>query len=135
VCDLVFVVGDIRPLHEARESFARLDAGLAAFHFDVGIKNHEKYVKSSYARTYVADKDRSYLPCPAVPIEEALEAVWREEWPLRHPGKQLPKPLDSLCRLPTPLMPIIAMDDLEEMVWWGTSRHRHGPLPSPPIDA
>jgi hypothetical protein len=81
VCDLVFVVGEVLPFHEALSRFRTRDRGIALDHFLPGIEYHFDYVRQTYARTFVADMSRSFIPQPAVELEIEIDLVRNQERP------------------------------------------------------
>jgi hypothetical protein len=110
VCDLVFVVGEILQLEEAFYRFVPGDTDLGWYHFLQGIRARHKTTK-----TYVADMQRSYIPQPAVCIEDAVDELRRRE-------RLNPKPLQEAWRRPAAPLRIEAIDKLEKIVGTGAKR-------------
>lgn len=108
VCDLVFVVGEEVPLSYAHREYGSRDTYLDNQHFTSGLKAHPK-MRDPRARTYVADMQRSYIPHPAVPIGDAIDAIRGREQPLRPPFAQS-------WRSRKPNLRIEAIDELEQYV-------------------
>lgn len=75
VCDLVFVVDEAVPFYEAVRRYMHLDADLADRHFRQGMKYHAAQLAKPTATTYVADMTRSYIPHPAVSLEDQVDSV------------------------------------------------------------
>jgi hypothetical protein len=124
VCDLVFVVGEILSLQEARDRYEHLDQELARDHFQKGVDNHQQYAASDDAKTYVTDMSRSYIPHPAVPVEEEVDAIRKRE------SNGQARPLYVAWRRPSAPLRIEDMDQLERFVFQGASRHLKGALGS-----
>ncbi len=122
VCDLVFVVAEILPFAEGLAGFRQTDDGVALDHFLPGIEYHFNYIRKSYAKTYVADMEHSYIPHPAVEVEQEIDQVRLSEWPESKPlGK-------AWGRQTTPLV-IEKLERLEEVVATRAEKRLRGPLP------
>jgi hypothetical protein len=87
VCDLVMVVGEILPFQAALNRFASQDDELAQRHFDQGMRSHPEVFRDR-AKSYVADMARSYIPHPAVFIEQEVDALRVKENPGAKPLKK-----------------------------------------------
>ncbi|WP_220209425.1 hypothetical protein [Reticulibacter mediterranei] len=79
-CSLVFYIGDKRPLSVARATFP-----FAKHHFVKGEKGHYAYYHAVPEHfSLIADMDRSYIPQPAVPIEDMVNAERQRLYPKRY---------------------------------------------------
>ena len=99
VCDLVFVVGEILPFQTAQQLFAPRNPDLARDHFERGSRAHPEVWRPD-AKTYVADMLRSYIPSPAVDIENDVDEIRRREKPESKPLREawiVDKPEDGLA--------------------------------------
>jgi len=123
VCDLVFVVEEILPFSVALSRFRTRDVGLALDHFLPGIEYHFDYVRQPYARTFVADMSKSFIPQPAVELEQDIDSVRKKE----RPGC---KPLrEAWGRQTTPLV-INDLNPLAEAVTSRALQKIRGALPA-----
>ena len=114
-CDLVFVVGEILPFKVALDRFAHQDADLAQRHFERGMRHHPE-VHRDGAKTYVADMARSYIPHPAVPIEQDVDALRVAERPSS-------SPLKVAWRRPSVPLRVDGIDHLERIIF-ARAQHR-----------
>ncbi len=118
-CDLVFVVGEILPIQYARDLYGSQDAVLNEWHYRQGLIHHPK-VKY----TFVADMERSYIPHPAVPLEDDVHKLRKRE-------RAEAKPLHIAWRRPSGPLRIQAIDDLEQIVAERAQQRITGSLPKP----
>jgi hypothetical protein len=125
VCDLVFVVGDILPFKEACAIDEVQDRDLAWYHFHCGATAHPEVMRDR-AKTYVADMERSYIPHPAVALEDACNAIRQRENPLA-------KPLATVFRRPSVPLRVTAIDELESLVAAQAQKRLTGALRSPAV--
>jgi hypothetical protein len=109
VCDLVFVVGKAVPFNDAVRLYMPLDDGVAEWHFRPGMQYHAAQLAKPGATTYVANMDRSYIPHPAVPLEDEIDAVRIRERPQA-------KPLAVAWARPSVPLRIEAIEELESTV-------------------
>jgi hypothetical protein len=123
VCDLVFVVAEALSFTTGLERFLRTDRGIALDHFLPGIKYHYEYVKQPYAKTYVADMSRSFIPDPAVELEADVDRVRLGTWPSHKPLRK------AWGRQTTPLV-VPEIDQLTRVVERSSSGRITGPLPA-----
>lgn len=75
LCDLVFVVREAIPFNEAVRRYMHLDPDLAEKHFRQGMKYHAVQLAKPTATTYIADMTHSYVPHPAVPLQDEVDRV------------------------------------------------------------
>lgn len=123
VCDLVFVVAEVLPFTTGLERYLRTSRGVALDHFLPGIKYHYDYVHEPWAKTYVADMSRSFIPHPAVELEADIDRVRLSVWPEYKPLRK------AWGRQTTPLL-IPDIDPLTAIVEREESRRITGPLPA-----
>jgi hypothetical protein len=121
VCDLVFVVKNAVPFHDAVNLYMPLDDDLAEWHFRPGMQYHAAQLAKPNATTYVADMDRSYIPHPAVPLEREVDAVRLRERPQA-------KPLAIAWARPSVPLRVEAIDELESIVRERAEKHITGAL-------
>ncbi len=72
-CSLVFVTADKRPLRETLGKYS-----LARYHFQKGLKDHPESIDGF---RLIADMERSYIPRPAVPIQDIVDKERRQLYP------------------------------------------------------
>jgi hypothetical protein len=70
-CDLVFVVGHVMTLEDARNLYGKRDRLLDHYHFEVGLANHP-----DANLTCVADMSQSFIPYPAIEVSSTIDALW-----------------------------------------------------------
>lgn len=119
-CDLVFVVGEVLPLIEAKKKYAPHDTILAQTHFQQGLSSHKEAINNF---TCVADMDRSYIPHPPVPIQEAVD----KERKRFNPQVQL---LSVSWATRKPLLRLDMIDGLVQYVEDQAQGQYRGPLPN-----
>lgn len=109
VCDLVMIVAEILPFRIAHDRYAHQDSELAQRHFAQGMHYHKEVFRED-AKSYVADMERSYIPHPAVPIEQEIDNLRAEE-------KSSSKPLKVAWRRPSVPLRVDGIDTLERIVF------------------
>ncbi len=117
-CDLVFVVGEILPIQIARDLYGSQDAVLEEWHFVQGSTYHD------VERTFVADMHHSYIPHPAVPVEDDVDKLRKLE-------RAEAKSFHIAWRRPSGPLRIQAIDDLEQIVAERAKQRITGSLPKP----
>lgn len=101
-CSLVFVVADKRPLKEAQRQYSS-----AQDHFQRGLRYHPESIDSF---SLIADMDRSYIPRPAVPIQDVVDRERRRLYPNAW------KPLSKSWKGQRPLIRLDPVDVLLDYV-------------------